>query len=359
MSHMFLMFLFIFVLLNGFVVTGMVKYVVPQNFKLLFSGILIFLSIFQFIYQFFSRSFANNLSYKMNQILSYIVYYYMAFIIYAAGLFIIAAVLSLIFKGKIGVNFYKVAFIFSIIILIAGTYFKHSTIIKEYEIDSGGKIDTPMNIVLISDTHLGFINENASMRKLSRMINALNPDAVLIAGDLIDFHLDPVLEKDMLAELENIKSTYGVFFAVGNHEIYGGKTDILVEKLNSYPNVKAVRDSKVLVDDKIYIAARDNFSRKPIKDILENSEDKPVILMQHTPDTIDEAVENNVFLQVSGHTHKGQLFPGRLFTKRIFKVDYGYEKIDDTNIIVSQGYGTWGPPIRVGSRSEIVLIKIK
>lgn len=70
-------------------------------------------------------------------------------------------------------------------------------------------------------------------------------------------------------------------------------------------------------------------------------------------------MENKTFLQVSGHTHKGQMFPGRLFTKKMFKVDYGHEKIEDTNIIVSSGYGTWGPPIRIGSQSEIVLIKIR
>lgn len=355
--RLFVVFIFVFLLLNGFVITGMARYVVPQNFRLFFTGLLIFLSTFQYIYQFFSSRFVSTFPYRINQIFSYIVYYYMGFVIYASAFFIVAAVLTWIFKGKVEFNFYKAAFILTLLVLMAGTYFKHSTVVTKYEIDSEGKLATPMNVVLISDTHLGFINENASMKKLVGMINELNPDVVLIAGDLIDFHLDPVLEKDMLSELKNIESQ--IFFAVGNHEIYGGKTALLVETLNSYPNVEAVRDNKVLLENGVYIAARDNFSKKPIKDILAGSGDNPVIIMQHTPDTIDEAVENNVLLQVSGHTHKGQIFPGRLFTKRLFKVDYGHEKIKDTNIIVSQGYGTWGPPIRVGSRSEIVLIKIK
>ena len=355
--RLFVVFIFVFLVLNGIVVTGMARHVVPQNFRLFFTGLLIFLSTFQYMYQFLSSRFVSSFPYKVNQTLSYIVYYYMGFVIYASAFFIVAAGLTWIFKGKIEFNFYKAAFILILLVLGAGTYFKHSTVVVEYEIDSGGKLAAPMDVVLISDTHLGFINENASMKKLSKMINKLNPDAVLIAGDLIDFHLDPVLERDMLSELKNIDSR--IFFAVGNHEIYGGKTDLLVKTLNEYPNVEAVRDSKVLLENGVYIAARDNFSKKPIKEILEGSGESPVIIMQHTPDTIDEAVENNVLLQVSGHTHKGQIFPGRLFTKRLFKVDYGHKKIKDTNIIVSQGYGTWGPPIRVGSRSEIVLIKIK
>ena len=110
---------------------------------------------------------------------------------------------------------------------------------------------------------------------------------------------------------------------------------------------------------RFYVASRDNYSKQPLSEILKDSEEKPILYMQHTPDTIDETVKNSVFLQVSGHTHKGQFFPGSLFTKKIFKLDYGYKKFQATNVVVSSGYGTWGPPIRIGTQSEIVLIKIK
>ena len=245
------------------------------------------------------------------------------------------------------------------IILAIGTFYKHNTSIIEYELESEGKISTPLNVVLVSDVHLGYINGNPSLIKMIDIINSLNPDIVLIAGDLIDMHLEPVLNNNMLDELQNIKSSHGTFFTLGNHDIYGNKAAKLTKVLRNDTETVVLRDEKVLINDEIYIAGRDNFSKKPIKEILNEREDKPVILIQHTPDTIDEAVENKAFLQVSGHTHKGQLFPGRIFTKNIFKIDYGHKKIEDTNIIVSSGYGTWGPPIRIGSQSEIVLIKIK
>ena len=107
------------------------------------------------------------------------------------------------------------------------------------------------------------------------------------------------------------------------------------------------------------MSSRDNYSKQPLREILKESGDKPVLYMEHTPDSIDETIENKVFLQVSGHTHKGQFFPGGLFTKSIFKLDYGYKKFQDTNVIISSGYGTWGPPIRVGTQSEVVLIKVR
>lgn len=348
--------LFVFCL---FVMRKTVKYVFPSDKKIFMIVLFLILTILLYGYQFFNSYFINNFSYVSNRILSYIVYYYLAFVIYGAMVYFLASVIEMIFRYKLNFNLYKPAFIIIFIILGIGTFYKHNTIITEYEIDSGGEISDPVNIVLVSDVHLGYINENASLIKMIDKVNSSEPDIVLIAGDLIDMHLEPVLEKDMLNELKNIKSTYGTFFTLGNHDIYGRKASMLTEILRNNAETIVLRDEKILINNEIYIAGRDNFSQKPIKEILDGKDEKPVILIQHTPDTIDEAVENEVFLQVSGHTHKGQMFPGRIFTKKIFKIDYGHEKIEDTNIIVSSGYGTWGPPIRIGSQSEIVLIKIK
>ncbi|MDU1910076.1 metallophosphoesterase [Fusobacterium sp.] len=342
-----------------FVMQKTVKYVFPSDKKIFIIVLFLMMTILLYGYQFFNSYFVNNFSYISNKILSYIVYYYLAFIIYGAMVYFLVLVIEMIFKYKLNFNLYKPAFIIIFIILGIGTFYKHNTMVTEYEIDSEGKVTAPMNIVLVSDVHLGYINENASFIKMIDKVNSLEPDIVLIAGDLIDMYLEPVLEKNMLNELKNIKSTYGTYFTLGNHDIYGSKAAMLTEILRNNAGTIVLRDEKILINNEIYIAGRDNFSQKPIKEILDGKDDKPVVLIQHTPDTIEEAVENGVFLQVSGHTHKGQMFPGRIFTKKIFKIDYGHEKIEDTNIIVSSGYGTWGPPIRIGSQSEIVIIKIK
>ena len=336
MNYFFLVFSTFFFLLNLFVIRNTLKYVVPNDKKIFFLIIFLSLALLFYLYRFLGP----NFSYLINKVVSYIVYYYLAFLIYASILFIFAGIITMAFRYKININLYKVSLILVPIILLAGTFFKHHTIIKKYDI----KLDKnynfePLNIVLVSDIHLGYINGNSSFIKMKNIINSLNPDIVLIAGDLIDMDLEPVLEKNMLEELSNIKTKYGIYFALGNHDIYGKKAELLTKKLRA-EGVTVLRDEKILVNNEIYIAGRDNFSKKPLKDIIGEHSDKPVILIQHTPDTIDETVENRIDLQVSGHTHKGQFFPGRIFTKRIFLIDYGYKKISDSNILVSSGYGT-------------------
>ncbi len=122
------------------------------------------------------------------------------------------------------------------------------------------------------------------------------------------------------------------------------------------------------INDEFYLIGRedreiDRFSSKhrlKLEDILKNTRnDLPKILLDHTPFKLEEAAENNIDLQLSGHTHHGQFFPGNLITKMIYEVSWGYLKKNQTHYYVSCGVGTWGPPVRIGSVSEIVNIKIK
>ena len=355
----FFMLLLTFFLGNCFTIYITVKHIIPTNFKMIFTLILTGLSILMYSYVICGRYFSANFPYGVNQILAYIVYYFMGAIVYSGLLYLVAFGGNLILKNRVDINLYKFVIPIVAILLIVGTYFKWSTVIKEYEINGEGRFKESLNIVLISDIHLGYINGNSSMVKLVETVNNLKPDMVLVAGDTIDMHLKPVIEENMLENFKDIKSKYGVFINIGNHDIYGGGVKEFTNKLNSYENVTVLRDSKVLIDDSFYVASRDNYSKEPLREILKESREKPVLYMEHTPDSIDETVENKVFLQVSGHTHKGQFFPGGLFTKRIFKLDYGYRKFQDTNVVVSSGYGTWGPPIRVGTQSEVVLIKVR
>ena len=355
----FFMLLLTFFLGNCFAIYITVKHIIPTNFKMIFTLILTGLSILMYSYVICGRYFSANFPYGVNQILAYVVYYFMGAIVYSGLLYLVAFGGNLILKNRVDINLYKFVIPIVAILLIIGTYFKRSTVVEEYEINGEGRFKEPLNIVLISDIHLGYINGNSSMVKLVEIVNSLKPDIVLVAGDTIDMHLKPVIEENMLENFKNIKSKYGVFINIGNHDIYGGGVKEFTNRLNSYENVTVLRDSKVLIDESFYVASRDNFSKEPLREILKESGEKPVLYMEHTPDSIDETVENKVFLQVSGHTHKGQFFPGGLFTKRIFKLDYGYRKFQDTNVVVSSGYGTWGPPIRVGTQSEVVLIKVR
>ena len=133
----------------------------------------------------------------------------MAFIIYGGILYIVAFIGNLLLKNRTDITLYKFVIPIVVILLIIGTYFKKVTVVKEYEINSEGKFKKPINIALISDIHLGYINGNSSMENLVKKVNSLTPDIVLVAGDTVDMHLKPVIEKNMLENFKNIKSRYG------------------------------------------------------------------------------------------------------------------------------------------------------
>ena len=203
--------------------------------------------------------------------------------------------------------------------------------------------------MLVSDIHLGEVIENNRLNTLVEKINSLNGDMVLIAGDLVDSDLTPVKEKDMLDSLKDIKSKYGTYLSLGNHDFYTGEADEL-ENILSKVNVNVLRDEITLINDSFYLI---------IKSSIDNfNSDKPVIVIDHNPQYLDESISNNIDLQVSGHTHKGQLSPINLITDKLFDIDYGLGKFQNTSVVVTSGFGTWGPPIRIGSSSEIVMIKL-
>ena len=226
---------------------------------------------------------------------------------------------------------------------------------------SGGHID----IVLATDIHLGVLISNSRLETLVNRINGINPDLVLLAGDIVDEDLAPIIEKNLGETLRKLRSRYGVFAATGNHEYIGG-VEPAVLYLEKH-GITVLRDRAVLVDRRIYIAGREdrsiyNFAgqkRKPLSSILSGIDRRyPVVLMDHQPYGLREAAENGVALQVSGHTHNGQMWPFNYITHMIYEISYGYGRIADTHFYVSNGFGTWGPPVRTGNRPEIVHIRL-
>lgn len=323
------------------------------------------------VFSFVSLSFALGeftgrfLPSNFSKILSLIGYYYMAALLYMIILFPIASLLHKIFKNR-NLDFHGISLLFIAILLVVGTYFAFSPHVKYYDITTEKPLKGgTLNIVLVSDIHLGEIIGNSRFKTMIDEINALDADAVIIAGDLIDSNLEPVLQKDMLSQIKNIKSLYGTFFALGNHDFYTGRSDEIADILRNN-GVHVLRNEAMLINDEFYIVGEDDKAilryggnDKPLNDITDTiNKDKLSILINHVPNDIYESVANGIDVQVSGHTHRGQLFPCNLVTHSIFDIDYGFKKFDNTNVIVSSGYGTWGPPIRIGSRSEIVMIRL-
>lgn len=329
-----------------------------------------FIAFSYIIYALLNRYFPKYLSNP----LMYIGVYYMAISIYVLILFFLIDIFLIINKKfnlfpnvKDKSLFFTMIFFVLIVCFIGkGIYNAHSSYVKNYDVKIKKEFkDEILNVVLISDIHLGEIIGNSRINDIVSKVNGLSPDVVLIAGDLIDSSIKPFEDANMASELGKIKSKYGIFFSLGNHDLFDNNVDKLTALLEK-EGIVVLRDNHTLINESFYIVGRDDISisrfkdkRKDLKDIIKDiDKSKPIIVIDHNPSSINESLEAMVDLQVSGHTHKGQMIPFNFITKTIFENHYGYMKKETLNTIVSSGFGTWGPPIRIGSRSEIVNIHL-
>ncbi|HTX88517.1 MAG TPA: metallophosphoesterase, partial [Bacteroidales bacterium] len=222
-----------------------------------------------------------------------------------------------------------------------------------------------LRIVMVSDIHLGTIISKERANKMVDKINRLDPDIILLAGDIVDEDLAPVIKENIGESLRNLKAKLGVYGITGNHEYIGG-AEPAVKYLTEH-GIKMLRDTVVLIGHDFNLAGREDrdrprFTGKPrksLEEVLAGADPSyPIILMDHQPFNLPKVAEMGVDLQVSGHTHHGQIWPLNYITRAIYELSWGYKMIGRTHFYVSCGYGTWGPPVRLGNRPEIVEIKI-
>lgn len=219
-------------------------------------------------------------------------------------------------------------------------------------------------IALASDIHLGHAIDADDAQRLAEEINSINPDITLLCGDIIDGALAPVLDEDMAKPLGEIRSKMGTYAIMGNHE-HIDDPERAEKYLRSIEGLTLLRDSCVTIGS-IAIVGRDDRAarrsnpdaRQQLRDIMPADKGLFSIVMDHQPSGIDEANDEGADLVVCGHTHCGQIWPLRIFTKLIFGHDYGQKCTGTTTAIVTSGFGTWGPRVRTGSISEVVEIEV-
>jgi len=223
-----------------------------------------------------------------------------------------------------------------------------------------------LNIAVASDIHLGTLVCKARLEEIVRDINALNPDLVLLPGDVVDEDLGPVIRQNLGETLRSIQSKYGVFAITGNHEYIGG-VEAACRYLTEH-GIVMLRDSSLEIAGSFTLVGREDRSlrqfegkrRKPLEEIMASIDKSlPIILMDHQPFGLDEAVKNGVDLQLSGHTHHGQLWPFNFITEKVYELSWGYLKKGNTHFYVSCGAGTWGPPVRTGNTPEIMNVRVR
>ncbi len=263
----------------------------------------------------------------------------------------------------------RLAVIAVLALVVFGTWNAWNTAVVHYNIHVPNQTTNlkEINIVMVSDLHLGTFINNWRLPPLVEHINRLKPDIVFLPGDVIDVRLDALEEEQLAAYLRRIESPYGVYAVLGNHEYLSGTAED-IQAFHQKAGVKLLQDSWVEIPGGFYIVGRDEYSRKrwlnsPRRELEEVMHDidhhLPIILLDHQPVNLYESLAAGVDLQVSGHSHRGQLKPLNLITAAIFEIDHGHLVKEDLQIIVSSGYGVWGPPIRIGSQSEIVSINLQ
>jgi len=256
-----------------------------------------------------------------------------------------------------------------VLLLLVGSRNAWSPIVRSHEL----RIDKPADggpaewtVAVASDIHLGNMVGRKHLRRLVEHINAMNPDLILLPGDVIDDSIEPYIRNRMGEILGLLKAKHGVYAVLGNHEYYGGHAERYVEEMKSI-GIRVLRDETVEVDGKLYVVGRKDKTaeasgpngRLGVGDLLRELDlSKPVLLMDHQPTQFAKAEEAGADVLLSGHTHRGQFWPNHLFTKRLFELDWGYMRKGAMHVVVSSGFGSWGPPVRLGSRSEIIRLKL-
>ena len=252
------------------------------------------------------------------------------------------------------------------------------------EIDTKGRVTRPLKLVLMSDLHLGYHNTRRDFAKWVDKVNAEKPDLVLIAGDIIDFSIRPLLEENVAEEFHRLQAP--VYACLGNHEFYRG-----VQQAQQFYNdagIHLLRDSVVTLPDygNLTIIGRDdrmNRGRKEITSLtpypspkgegnpsdLHSSAPSPFgegrggadykILLDHQPYLLEQTEAAGIDFQFSGHTHYGQVWPISWIEDAIYECAYGPLTKGNTQIYVTSGIGIWGGKFRIGTQSEYVVLTLK
>lgn len=262
-------------------------------------------------------------------------------------------------------NFKKTGLIsiilFSIGIVVAGIINFNTIRTSEYQIEIPGgssKINN-LRIAFAADFHL---KENTNIKFVERFateITKADPDILLFGGDIADGNTE---DKKMLIYetiLKNIRPEYGVFTVLGNHEYYSGNDN---GNFFERSGIKVLSDTIILIDNSFSLGGRydsHDQTRKSMQKLLEFETDSfPLILLDHRPTEIDQVSKTGVDVQLSGHTHNGQMFPVNLIMRNLYQLVWGYRKIGNTHFFVTSGIRLWGPPVRTAGKSEIMIINV-
>ncbi|MBF6629068.1 MAG: metallophosphoesterase [Proteiniphilum sp.] len=303
---------------------------------------------------------------------------WMLFLLYSGGVLLLIDLCYLIWRKqlrnplrsirrqphRLKMHFFLVTIVIVTAIMIHGRYRFMHAVVQQVPVTvnkRAGDLDS-VRIAMIGDLHLGWMIDRSHTNRFVNLIMAQQPDLILFVGDIFDSQIEPVLQQRMDEELKRLSAPLGVYTCTGNHE-YRYESEQKIKLLNDV-GITVLRDSAVLVDSAFYVVGREDIvihHRKSTEDLLTDQQvdrSKPVILLNHTPNNLDEEAEAGVDIALYGHTHHGQAFPGNIATEMLFEVAHGYKKKGDTHVYVTSGIGLVGPQYRIGTVSEMVMLTV-
>lgn len=319
--------------------------------------------IFSIIWLYFAYSIVlSNINERL-RITKVVSCYWMILMEYGLLLLPIANLLLLLFPSLnvIWMGYIIVGILVAIIAI--GSYMAYSPIVrtKTIQIKKHNKEKMSFRMVIASDFHLGILSNKKLLQKFVTRSNDAKPDLVFLVGDIVDDHPYWYKAYQMDEVMKTLKSTYGIYGVLGNHEYYGKQIPLFVDEMKK-SGITILQDETICIANAFYVTGREDKTNKDRKSLtqLSNMVDKqlPWIVMDHTPSDLKTPVELGVDVHLSGHTHLGQMWPNQWITRKTFELDYGYLLKKSTHILVSSGFGFWGPPIRTNSRSEMWVVDV-
>ena len=237
----------------------------------------------------------------------------------------------------------------------------YSPVVHRLTVTTDKVLDKPMEIALVSDTHLGRWFGNRQIDKMVELIDAQSPDVVVIAGDVMNDSTDAYEKTNMHEHLSKLRAPLGVYATLGNHDYSGN--EVAIAKAVERAGIQVIDNKSVWLDDAVLLVGRSDVTdpaRPAAADLLTRVEsNKPVVFLEHSPDALEEIQGLPVDLHLSGHTHGGQISPLTVLLKWFTPLVYGYKQMNDTQFLVTSGYGMGAVPFRLGTRSEIWMITLQ
>ena len=284
-------------------------------------------------------------------------------------------ILFLFGKKIVNFNLYStgISLLLCTLLMIYGALHARTIKTVNYSLTLPGS-GSDIHIVLLSDLHIGSTIGKTWVKRAADSINKAQPDMICFAGDIFDGNTDTINDLDgVISVLNAVKAPLGVYAVLGNHDvdrmsIRGGSTERIEEILEA-AGIVLLMDEVHQVRENLFIAGRRdarpigmNVGRKTAKELLAGIEGT-IVMLDHQPASFTQTEQAGADLVLCGHTHSGQFFPANLVTRSIFKkadaVSYGLWKGKKMQAVVTSGAGVWGPPVRIGTNSEIAVINIE